>query len=1007
MVCLRITQTFAKLTSQASFIVSQVAPFIHIFHAAGSASERLEATIYRKPIIDGTVVGGMEDFSLAKDDIQFRNVSFSYPGRSDRTALEHIDFRVSAGKTIAIVGPSGSGKSTLTALLERLYDPDEGSILVGETDLRNLNVRELRRKIGFVEQSAPLLNRSILENVAYGLLGTPSLGQLNPESQHLHMLLSRLVETITNGTSEFEAIASSKPEVVQLVTRVRSALEMAHASEFVQRLPAGIATNVGPSASQISGGQRQRIALARALIREPEILILDEATASLDSTSERLIKSAISEASKERTVITIAHRLASIQQADNIVVINNGRIVEQGDHQTLLEKQGEYARMVKAQNIVQRPSRAPKSSDTDLSSASSSTLSLSSPAKPHSVNLLKQHHLGEKPHGIDQPEESNKVGFRSILRPYWLYILIGLIGSIVVGGSYTGEAALFGQTMGRLNSCHTPHSVLQSGKLFGLLFFVLGVIEFVAMVTNGSAFGLGAAKTLFGIRVSAFRSLLKQPLRWHISEGRTPGILLSIITSDASALSNLTGATISLVASTSVNMAAGIIFAHIIAWKIAIVLLATVPILLAAGAMRLRVLSQFHERHQKQFAKSAAITLEAVENIRVVASLSLEETMYEEFNDTLRLAYQETLKAVLHSSVWLALSFSIPNLVYALGYWWGSQQIIAGTYSQTQFFTVLPALLFSTQSCGQLFAFAPDISKAKKAKSNVLELISIDPDTRRREVSKVEDVEKDANVVAEYGASLEEKPPSAIGLSFDNVRFAYPTRPDTPVLRGLSFAVAPGQFCALVGWSGEGKSTIFNLIERFYVPKRGSIIVDHSNITYQTSTAFRSLISLVPQSSVLFHGTLSFNLGLGAHPDRVATQSDIENACRLVGVHELIASLPEGYETVITSNSQLSGGQRQRICIARALVRRPSLLLLDESTSALDTESERQIKESLVRVRRETGITLLAIAHRLNTIMEADRIFWIERGICEYSGRHDELMVQCPGYRECVEHQKL
>ncbi|KAF1994958.1 P-loop containing nucleoside triphosphate hydrolase protein [Amniculicola lignicola CBS 123094] len=231
--------------------------------------------------------------------------------------------------------------------------------------------------------------------------------------------------------------------------------------------------------------------------------------------------------------------------------------------------------------------------------------------------------------------------------------------------------------------------------------------------------------------------------------------------------------------------------------------------------------------------------------------------------------------------------------------------------------------------------------------------------------------------------------------------------PNIPVLSSLSLSIQPGQFCALVGPSGAGKSTVLTLLERFYTPISGSISINGFNIAHH-STSFRDDIAYVPQENVLFHGSIRFNLTLGARPGYNPTDDEIEEACKIANIHDTIISLPRGYNTECGANgSQLSGGQRQRLSIARALVRKPKLLLLDESTSALDAESERALELGLERAVKGHGVTVIAIAHRLRTIARADIIFLVEAGMVVDKGRHEELVQRSESYRVNALHQML
>jgi ATP-binding cassette subfamily B (MDR/TAP) protein 1 len=205
-----------------------------------------------------------------------------------------------------------------------------------------------------------------------------------------------------------------------------------------------------------------------------------------------------------------------------------------------------------------------------------------------------------------------------------------------------------------------------SGNLYGLLFFLLGIVEFTANVISTSSFGRVSEKILYRVRVSSLKCLFAEDINWHESEGRTPGTLISYISSNANSLSGVTGTVLGVMLSIIVSLFAGVILAHIVAWKIAVVLLATVPVLLAAGFLRVRVLAEFHERHQKAFAHSVSLANEAAESIKTVAAFSLEQEVLEVFNRSLVAPYVETLKTIAYGNFWLAMAYSIGNFIYAL-----------------------------------------------------------------------------------------------------------------------------------------------------------------------------------------------------------------------------------------------------------------------------------------------------------------------------------------------------
>ncbi|GCB22713.1 leptomycin B resistance protein pmd1 [Aspergillus awamori] len=1018
----------------ASFILSQVAPFIHVFASAAGASERLLAVINRRSAIDGTADEGDKKTAFGEENIEFHDVHFSYPARPDVPVLRGMSFVIPPRKHTAIVGPSGGGKSTVVSLLERFYDPASGDVTIGGKSFRNINVRHLRGNIGFVQQEPALLDRTILENIAYGLVSSSSEKHQRLAPFILDESLSDLAFKIREGMSENAALTGFDSCVAEILELVREAAASANALNFIDALPHGFATLVGTAGNQLSGGQKQRIALARALVREPCLLILDEATAALDSTSEQLIQAALAKVSETVTTVSIAHRLATAKNAHKIVVVQTGRVTEEGSHAELVAQGGVYAEMVRLQNLG-------KLSIEDLKSPHDmiTTSSLHESVQPADEkeplvgiggsDITEDTVVGEVSPGFKNGDGSKdkkrsrsgwftiKYTF-SLVRANLPLICLGLCMSVIIGGSYSAEAIVFGHTVGSLSPCRSSDAISDSGNLYGLLFFILALVELTANVVGGCAFGWAADKILYRLRVLSLRSLLSQTIQWHGMEDRTPGTLITYITGDAASLSGITGSTIGLLLATAVNLVAGLVISFAIAWKITIVLFPTIPVLLIAGMMKLRVQAKFTERHQKAFAKATAITVEAVDNIRAVAAFSLEKQSQEVFVRALRRPYRDTMKAIAHGNAWLALAFSISNLVYALAYWWGSRQVASGLYSQTQFFIVLPCLLFSTQSCGQMFALAPDISKARLASSNIVDLLTTRSAEEELTPGSMQSMQPSSRLLEEKAATQDveaaEKPRTGvrqtngngIGAQLRGVHFTYPNRPERPILQGLNLDIKPGQFCALVGPSGSGKSTTFAMLERFYRPAAGSVIIDGVDVTRQLGTEFRDDIALVPQENVLFEGTVAFNIGLGACPGHEPTQEEIEAACRMAHIHDVIMALPDGYQTMCSHDGkQFSGGQRQRLSIARALVRKPRLLLLDESTSALDVESEKKIQEALTTLAGRT--TIVAIAHRLNTIHRADQIYLIEEGRCAEQGTHQELIQRSETYRTSVIHQSL
>ncbi|KPI42307.1 Leptomycin B resistance protein pmd1 [Cyphellophora attinorum] len=1014
------TYTVIFILIDATLVLSSVAPFIQVFGAAQAGFSKLEEHIDHKSKIDGTSDTIGVKLERVHGDVELRNVSFTYPSRPDTQVLKDVSLICPAGKQTAIIGLSGSGKSTIAALVTRLYDPERGAVYLDGHDLTQLNVKSLRSHFSLVQQEPSLLDRSILENIAHGLINSH-------KHAHLHATLvgpalADFAADLRRGMSMEETARLRGKEVVEIVDLVVDAAKLADADGFIRRLQAGYGTTTGSKGLLISGGQKQRISIARALVKDPAVLVLDEATASLDSVSELRIQADLEKVAVGRTVIVIAHRLSTIQNSDNIIVMRNGGVVEQGSHTVLLEQDGAYADLLRLQNLSKEDMKSLHSSRSTL------TLNEDSSGKVKEV-VTKKNSAPSEDNESDPPAVEDRVNsddvsgglgksrslwsiikaLAPLFRRYVIVLILAFTAALVVGSTYSASALIFGNTVGALSPCEEASSIRSAGRFFGLMFFVLALVEFFANIVSWSGFGWIAERVLFKVRVLMFRTLLEQDLQWHQSEGRSPLILLNFITRDGGSLGGLTGSIIGTILSILVNLVIAIILTHVVAWKIAIVCLAGVPIILGFGYMQLVVLARFEAKHQEAFARSVGITVEAVEQIKTVAIHGLEEETVGSYRRSLQGPIRETTRRTAYATMWLALAIGFPTFIYALAYWWGTTRIIAGDYDQVQFFIVVLALLMSAQLWGQMFALAPDVSRAKAAVSRILNLLDLGSEKKlsgRLEDFQIEDKDE---VDPEKVVNIAEKVPPASGgvsVGINSVEFAYPARPEVQVLHGMSIDVKSGQFCALVGPSGAGKSTIIALLERMYHPSSGSVHIDGVDIATREGSSFRDQVALVPQDSVLFEGTVRFNVALGVRPGEEASDRDIEEACKLANIHDTIMNMPDGYNTDVgPGGSQLSGGQKQRLAIARALIRKPRLLLLDESTSALDAESEQLLQAGLERAAR--NITVIAIAHRLHTIRKADVIFLIESGRCVDRGTHDELLLRSESYRVNAMHQAV
>ncbi|KEF62072.1 ATPase [Exophiala aquamarina CBS 119918] len=1005
--------TVVFLLVDATLILSQMTPFLAIFAGAAAAFGKLKEDIDAPSVIDGIVDTGLRLPADAAGEFKLRNVSFTYPSRPEQKVLQNVSLSFPAGKKTAIVGFSGSGKSTIASLLLRLYDPIEGSVTLDGQELHELNTRQVRGMVGLVQQEATLLDRSVLENVAHGLVNSATPGHERFQDVLLGPQLNAVAAAMRAGTEAKEAAREQGPIVEEIIDMVQHAMDISDAARFIKNMPEGLGTMVGASGTRLSGGQRQRIAIARSIIKNPKILILDEATASLDSQSEREILEALERCSEGRTVISVAHRLSTIHKADNIVVMGSGRVLEQGTHPELMSKHGAYARLVSLQNLDSTSAARQSNEDVSLSGVPEMEKvehDLEKTENPEiSIAVTKGGDIlspaATKEDQVHQSLTSVTKAMSRFIRPHALVALFALAGASIVGGAYCADAVIFGHTVGGLSPCRSPSQIRDSGRFYALMFFVLAIIEFFANIASWVGFGWVSEKTIYTIRVSLFRALFDQDVQWHQSKGRTAASLLGLITNDGNQIAGLSGSIIGTILSICINLFAAVIMTMIIAWKLAIVCMSIVPLLLSVGFTQLRALARFADKHEHAFNKSVGVGVEAVSSMKTVATLSLEHEILGVYQRTLEGPTREVTAISFYANVWLALQYLIGNLAFALGFWWGSKQVFNGTYSQTQFIMVVFSLLVSAQLWTQMFALAPEITNARSAIARVTNVIALGSSSTIGR-SSLASKERDIEAIAEIRNIVLPQGSTGMDVKLQNVYFSYPARQSATALHDLSLHIRPGQFCGLVGPSGAGKSTITSLIERMYVSRSGEILIDGKDITKQDDLSFRDDIALVPQDGVLFDGTIRFNLSLGARPGTTVSDEEMIEACKLASIYETILQLPQGFDTPCgTNGSKLSGGQKHRLAIARALVRKPRLLILDEPTSALDAETERTLQENLRVATR--GISVLVIAHRLSTIRHADAIFLIEAGRCVDAGTHDELFERSESYRANVLSQMI
>jgi len=354
--------------------------------------------------------------------------------------------------------------------------------------------------------------------------------------------------------------------------------------------------------------------------------------------------------------------------------------------------------------------------------------------------------------------------------------------------------------------------------------------------------------------------------------------------------------------------------------------------LLGCGYLRFWLLARFEQRSKKAYEKSASYACEATGAIRTVASLTREKDVYNQYHKQIEAQERSSFRSILKTSSLYAASQSFVFLCTALGFWYGGTLISRREYSMFQFFVCFSSIIFGSQSAGTMFTLSPEVSKSKTAGQELKQLFDREPE--------IDIMSKEGKNIGQVEGHIE----------FKEVHFRYPTRPGVPVLRGVNFTVKPGQYVALVGSSGCGKSTSIALMERFYNPLAGTIYVDGQDISTLNVNDYRSHIALVSQEPVLYMGTIRENILLGSASSAIEpNEEDIIRACKESNIYEFIMSLPDGFDTVCgTKGTLLSGGQQQRIAIARKFSSSLSFFFY-LSLSIFLSGKETNVLESIIR----------------------------------------------------------
>jgi ATP-binding cassette subfamily B protein len=951
--------TFLAFSTYLLQLVSparMLAGLLAVGQQARAGAERILDLLDSVPVV--TEAAGAIPLTATSGGIEFDRVTFGYL-RSE-PVLRTFDLHVAPGETIALVGTSGSGKSTVALLLPRFYDVQQGAIRIDGVDLREVTLDSLRRQIGVVFEESFLFSDTVRANIAYG----------RPDAS---------------------------------VAEVEAAARAAEAHNFITALPDGYATVVGERGLTLSGGQRQRIALARALLTDPRILILDDATSSVDSRVEEEIHATLRRVMRHRTTLLVAHRRSTLRLADRIVVVDQGSVLDNGTHEELLARCPLYRRLLSGPGEDAEGDHAEAEDATGEAGAVTSsawvpvargdgeavpTVTTGSPAMggmgggmgggaggwmgsfPPSPALMAAvatlRPATDRP-GVDVASESRHdpaFSLRRFIRPYRRPLAAGLILVVLDALASLAGPALIRQGI--------DHGIVRGSQaalwIAGAAFFVVTAADWVDSVAQVLVTGKTAERLLFALRVRIFAQLQRLSIDYYDRE--MAGRIMTRMTTDVEALSNLLQNGLINAVVNLFTFAGVALVLTAMSWRLAATTaLVVVPLVWATLVFRRRSAHAYNLARDRIAVVNANFQ-ESLSGVRESQAFVQEQRNEDEFRQLSGSYLDARLSAQRLVSLYFPFVAFLSDVAAALVLGVGSHLIHTRllTAGELIAFLLYLDLLFSPiQQLSQVF---DSYQQARASMIKINELMAVETLTPPGD---------SPNPVGRLSGAVE----------FDDVRFRYPGVPGaTEALRGISFSIEPGETVALVGETGAGKSTVVKLVARFYDPTEGRVLVDGTDLRTLDLSRYRQQLGYVPQEAFLFSGTIRDNIAYGRP---AASNAEVEAAARAVGAHEFIAGLPGGYLHVVTERGRsLSAGQRQLIALARARLVDPAILLLDEATSNLDLATEARVARAMGMVAR--GRTTVLIAHRLQTAARADRILVLDQGQVVEQGTHDQLV---------------
>ncbi|MEZ5218274.1 MAG: ABC transporter ATP-binding protein [Ilumatobacteraceae bacterium] len=869
------------------------------------------------------------ELSEVAGEVRFEGVSFAY--RDDQPVLDGFDLTIAPGETVALVGPSGSGKTTVTSLIGRFRDPTAGRVLLDGVDLRDLSFGSLRRHVGMAFEEAILVSDTVANNVAYG---------------------------------RWDATEDE----------IWAALRVAGADRFVRELPRGLETVVGERGLTLSGGQRQRLALARTVLVAPEVLVLDDATSAVDTSTEAEIHRALATVLAGRTTVLVAHRESTVRLADRVVFIDEGRVVASGPHEVLARRWPRYAELLgvgEPQGDVDtlearaagrdgsdaRPVRRPSEAPIPDRFAPPPELAVAHAGLPP---------LRDEPPALDRtvtdPVETTSFRLLGFIRPWRRAFALGL-------GLVAAQAVfeVLGPFLIRLGVDGVRAGSWPRVRLASLAFAGTAAATVATQWIGTLVTARTAERVLYALRLRVFTHLQRLGIDFYDRE--RDGRILTRMTGDIAALTQVVTAGL-LTGVVAVFTGVGVTVLLVAqSPRLAAITATIVPFIVLATVAYRAVSGVAYRNARTAIADANAEFQENISVVRVTRSVRRETHNIARFAEIQRVWVDARLRSQR------AISLYFPGMRFLSDA--ATVVVLAASGPMVGRHGVTPGVVIA-------FLLSLDL-----AFSPILQLSMIFDSWQQAGAAS----QKLAELLSTPTSTPAPTDPLPLGrlsgrIELRDVSYRYPGA-DEDALHDVSLEIAPGETVALVGPTGAGKSTLVRLVSRFQDPTGGVVLVDGLPLDRVDLARYRRQLGVVPQEPFLFSGTLRDNLAYG-RPG--ASDDEIIGAARRIGADPLLHAVPHGLDTELHERGRsLSAGQRQLVALVRAELVDPRILVLDEATANLDLATEATVRRAMSAVT--SGRTTLLVAHRLPTARAADRIVVVDHGRIEEMGTHDELLA--------------